>query len=254
MKRGLFAVYKPPGKTSADVVREIKHVVSGGVSGRRGAWLKVGHGGTLDRDAEGVLAIGVGKDCKRLGIHLRGGLKKVYVARGQFGTATDTFDASGHVVESRPCSHVTRDALVTCLRCQFTGEVLQRPPVYSALKIGGQHLSDLARAGQPVPRPPPRPVTIQSVMLDHFELPHFTITVTCLPGVYVRSIIHDLGIAMATCAHMTALQRTRDGPFELKHCLLREDWTIEKIKMAAKEALLQNLLNKDGHFPSHDRK
>ena len=247
--RGLFAVYKPRGVTAADVVKEIKDVlsgdvVSGGVSGRRGSRLKVGHGGTLDQDAEGVLAIGVGQGCKRLGLYLRGG-KKTYVAQGQFGTATDTFDASGNVVERQSCEHVSRAALETCLRDHFTGEIMQCPPTYSALKIGGQRLSDLARAGLPVPRPPARPVTILSATVDHFELPSFTISVTCLSGTYIRSLIHDLGVAMATCAHMTALQRRRDGPFGLEHCLAREDWTVEKMQLAAKEA--------EAAVLSHDR-
>lgn len=246
-------MYKPRGVTAAAVVQEIKDVLSGdvdsgSVSGRRGSRLKVGHGGTLDRDAEGVLVIGVGQDCKRLRLYLRGG-KKSYVAHGQFGTATDTFDASGSVVESRSCAHVTRVAVERCLGGHFTGEIMQRPPTYSALKWGGKRLSDLARRGLPVPQPPARPVTVLSAALEHFALPAFTISVTCMSGTYMRSLIHDLGVAMDTCAHMTALQRTWDGPFGLEHCLPREDWTVERMQQAAREAetMCKSL-------PSHDRK
>lgn len=239
LTRGLFAVYKPRGVTAAAVVQEVKDVlsgdvVSGGVPRRGRSRLKVGHGGTLDKEAEGVLVLGVGQDCKRLGLYLRGG-EKTYVAQGQFGTATDTFDASGNAVDSRSFAHVTRAAVETCLKDHFTGEVMQSPPTYSALKIGGQRLSDLARLGLPVTRPLPRPVTILSATLEHFAPPNFTLSVTCKSGTYIRSLIHDLGVAMATCAHMTALQRTRDGPFGLEHCLPGEDWTVEKIKLAAEE-------------------
>lgn len=232
-------MYKPRGVTAAAVVQEVKgvlssDVVSGGVSQRVKSRLKVGHGGTLDREAEGVLVIGVGQDCKRLGRYLRGG-KKTYAAQGRFGTATDTYDASGNTVVSRSCAHVTRSAVEACLMDHFTGEVMQSPPTYSALKIGGQRLSDLARVGLPVARPQPRPVTILSATLEHFALPNFTLSVTCKSGTYIRSLIHDLGVAMATCAHMTALQRTRDGPFGLEHCLPQKDWTVAKIKLAANE-------------------
>ena len=208
MIRGVFSVYKPRGLTSADVTNRIKKILIDGVAmGDRRKAPKVGHGGTLDRSAEGVLVIGIGEDCKRLVRFLVG--SKWYEVTGEFGKATDTYDSEGVVTSSKPFNHIVPHNLQAILR-SFEGQILQTPPRYSALKKNGRRLSDLARQGTLVDVEP-RPVVIHSIALQSLVLPHFTLRVHCSSGTYIRSLVHDIGMKAGSVAHVRELCRTRQG-------------------------------------------
>ncbi len=204
MRDGLVVVDKPGGWTSHDVVAKLR-----GVYGQR----RVGHAGTLDPDATGVLLVGLGR-VTRLLRYLQDS-SKTYRARVVFGVATDTLDASGAVLE-RTEMPFTRDQLEGALDA-FTGDIAQVPPMVSALKVGGRRLYELARAGVEVERDA-RPVHVGSIVLEDFEpgaYPEATMVVECSSGTYVRSLAADIGTALGGCAHLAELRRLRVGPFTL---------------------------------------
>ena len=215
MIRGVFSVYKPRGLTSADVTNRVKKILLEGVAkGNTRRTLKVGHGGTLDRSAEGVLVIGIGEDCKRLATFLTG--DKWYETTGEFGKATDTYDSEGMVTSCKPFNHITSQDLEVILR-SFEGQILQTPPRYSALKKNGRRLSDLTRQGMIVDIEP-RQVVIHSITLQSLLLPYFTLSVHCSSGTYIRSLVHEVGMKAGSVAHVEKLCRMRQGVFSLACC------------------------------------
>ncbi|KAF6714798.1 putative tRNA pseudouridine synthase 1 [Oryzias melastigma] len=176
---GMFAIYKKKGPTSADVLNALKEallkeagVESSNPRKRRKQWLKMGHGGTLDSAASGVLVVGVGNGTKMLSSMLTG--SKKYVAVGELGKATDTLDATGSVVLEKGFDHITRLELEEKLK-SFTGDIMQVPPLFSALKKDGQRLSVLLKQGHKVEAKPARPVTVYSLTLQEFTPPLFTL-------------------------------------------------------------------------------
>ncbi|XP_071476966.1 pseudouridylate synthase TRUB1-like [Diadema antillarum] len=193
----------------------------------------MGHGGTLDMHATGVLVVGIGKGTKQLASYLQGG--KTYVAHGCLGNATDTMDASGEVTESSEFGHISESDFKGALN-NFVGNIMQAPPLYSALKVQGERMSDLVKRGVKVAPKPERPVQVYSLRCLTFNPPDFTIEVSCGGGFYVRKLIHDLGKRLGSCAHMTALCRTKQGYFTLdKHALLEDRWTLQDILRAVEE-------------------
>ncbi|KAF4791215.1 putative tRNA pseudouridine synthase 1 [Turdus rufiventris] len=245
---GLFAVRKPKGPTSAAVLNLLKErlLAEAGVqtNGKnRNQVLKIGHGGTLDSAATGVLVVGIGKGTKMLGTMLAG--SKVlhptkgeevnliqwqkYTAIGMLGKATDTLDATGKVTEEKPYDQVTKGDLENVLQ-KFTGDIMQVPPLYSALKKDGERLSTLMKRGEAVEAKPARPVRVYSLSLQQFQPPLFTLDVECGGGFYVRSLVNDIGKELSTCATVQELTRTKQGPFTLEEHALQEDkWTIDEI-------------------------
>ena len=221
---------KPAGVTSADVTNRLKAVIVEGARkkcpGVTIKQIKVGHGGTLDKAASGVLVVGVGEDCKKLSTFLKS--EKLYECVGKLGEATDTRDVEGKVVEKASWEHVKEADIVKALKEHFCGEISQIPPVYSALKRGRKRASDLAREGV-VFIPAPRKVTIYSIKLMKFQPPFFKISVHCSSGTYIRSIVHDLGQHLDTAAHVTELCRTRQASFSLDSALSEHDWTFQNI-------------------------
>ena len=201
MTSGFLAVDKPPGITSHDVVAEVRRA-----TGVR----KVGHTGTLDPMATGVVVVAIG-GVTRL-IRFLQDLDKEYVATACFGVVTDTLDADGDVIEQQAMT-VTREALES-LRPRFSGEIEQVPPMVSALKKDGRRLYDLAREGVEVERSA-RIVAIHELEfleLDPGEHPLVTFRVVCGKGTYVRSLADDLARALGGVgAHLQALRRTRNG-------------------------------------------
>uniref|UniRef100_A0A3Q1FHM5 tRNA pseudouridine(55) synthase n=1 Tax=Acanthochromis polyacanthus TaxID=80966 RepID=A0A3Q1FHM5_9TELE len=176
---GLFAVYKKQGPTSADVLNALKEALlkEAGVQNpnprkRRKQSLKMGHGGTLDSAASGVLVVGVGNGTKMLSTMLTG--SKKYVAVGELGKATDTLDATGSVTLEKGFEHITRPDVEAKLKA-FTGDIMQVPPLYSALKKDGQRLSVLLKKGHKVEAKPARPVTVYNLTLLEFKPPLFTL-------------------------------------------------------------------------------
>ncbi|XP_033633642.1 probable tRNA pseudouridine synthase 1 isoform X1 [Asterias rubens] len=238
---GLFAVYKPTGITSAFLVNRLKQILfseqkrqdqdhshhkTKGIS-QPSKQLRIGHGGTLDMNASGVLVVGVGRGTKMLTNMLKG--RKRYHAVGCLGSATDTQDALGKVTLQLPLGHVTQDMVEASLE-GFVGNIMQVPPLYSALKMGGVRMSDLARSGEINQPKPARPVTVHNLKCLQFSPPYFTLDVYCGGGFYVRQLIHDLGKVLGTCAHLVELERTQQGPFTLQHVLqTEEEWTFQNI-------------------------
>lgn len=232
MKRGIFAVVKPVGITSAAVINRIKTVLldEAGKSGpRTNIQLKVGHGGTLDRAASGVLVVAIGNDCKQLCKFLTS--DKSYECVGKLGEATDTWDMDidSTVVQKAPWKHIQQAHISDVLQNHFLGEIYQIPPKYSALKLNGRRASDLAREGIDFTLQPRR-ITVHSIQLIKFQPPYFTLTVHCTSGTYIRSIVHELGQHLGSTACVNKLCRTRQGVFTLNHALHLQDWTYEKIK------------------------
>jgi tRNA pseudouridine55 synthase len=248
---GLIAVHKPKDMTSNDVVMKVRNVLQRGardiLQGRSSSSnssssdstkkvkIKVGHGGTLDPLAEGVLVLGIGSGTKIMGDYLAG--SKGYRAVARLGFETDTCDSTGTPSIVKDCSHVTIEALEQRLP-SFTGDILQVPPMYSALKQNGKRLYTLARQGIEVERAA-RPVTcyrLQLVKDDRSDgtgsgsgsgLTEVTMDVQCSGGFYIRSLIQDLGRAVDGAAHMTGLVRTQQGPFELSDCIPVEVWSTD---------------------------
>jgi tRNA pseudouridine55 synthase len=161
--------------------------------------------------ATGVLVICLGS-ATRLSEYVMDSPKR-YRARVHLGITTDTYDADGTITQTRDCAHLQRADVETALR-QFTGDIQQIPPMYSAIKQGGRKLYDLARAGEMVEREA-RSVRIDSLTLSHWQTPEFTLEVSCSAGTYIRSLAHDLGELLGVGAHLTALTRLASGVFQL---------------------------------------
>ncbi|XP_037836984.1 probable tRNA pseudouridine synthase 1 isoform X4 [Kryptolebias marmoratus] len=154
---------------------------------------------------------------------------KKYVAVGELGKATDTLDATGTVILEKGFEHITKPDMEDKLK-YFTGDIMQVPPLYSALKKDGQRLSVLLKQGHKVEAKPARPVTVYSLTLQEFKSPLFTLDIECGGGFYVRSLVDDLGKALSSCAHVKELIRTKQGPFTLQdHALQEEQWNLENI-------------------------
>ncbi len=209
---GIINLYKPPGITSHTAVAKVRRILQ---------MKKVGHTGTLDPDAQGVLPICLGKGTKVSGMLTD--TDKAYRAVIRFGVTTDTQDMSGTVLTQCTPS-VSQEALLGILP-QFTGEIKQIPPMYSAVKIGGQKLYELARQGTEVERQP-RTITIFDLQLVDFSGDHATLDVSCSKGTYIRTLCHDIGQALGCGAAMEHLTRTRSGMFRLEDSVTLE--TLEQ--------------------------
>jgi tRNA pseudouridine55 synthase len=198
---GLLLVDKPAGMTSHDVVDvERRHL------GTR----KIGHAGTLDPMATGLLVLGVGRATRLL--RYLGDLPKAYEGAGLLGQETDTLDAEGTVVRTALVS-VSREGLDRAC-ASLLGRTLQSPPAYSAVKVGGRKLYEAARAGEAL-EAPARPIRVDRFEVTGFATPAFDFVVTCSGGTYVRVLVADVGAALGCGAHLTRLRRTAIGPFEV---------------------------------------
>jgi tRNA pseudouridine55 synthase len=202
---GLVNVNKPSGPTSHDVV----NVVRRGTRERR-----VGHAGTLDPLAKGVLVLALGK-ATRLLEYLSVSDKR-YRATVRLGVMTDTYDIQGQVMGEFPLADdLTPEVINSLLQRKFVGDILQQPPVYSALKVGGKAAYARARAGEQVALEP-RPITIHAIELLELNPPDLTLDVHCGPGTYIRSLAHDLGQALGCGATLAGLTRLSSGGFRLE--------------------------------------
>lgn len=203
---GVLVVDKPKGITSFDVVREVRRAL--GVK-------KVGHTGTLDPMATGVLPVCIGDGTKIAQFITEA--TKAYDATVKLGATTDTLDAEGKTLETRPVPHLTRELLEAALE-RFRGPIQQVPPMYSAIKVGGKRLYELARAGEEVERQP-RAVTVFELVLRDFSADEVKLSVRCSKGFFVRTLAADLGEALGCGAHLCALRRTQSGPFVLAQAI-----------------------------------
>ena len=212
---GLLNINKPIGITSMDVVREIKK--STGIK-------KVGHGGTLDPMASGVIPIAIGTSTRLLEYILNG--DKSYIATIELGRRTDTYDSERKTVEKSDPQGISIDDIVKVLS-KFNGEMTQIPPMHSALKVQGKRLYELARSGTVIERPP-RNVTIYEVSLEEFNTPNIVVGVRCSKGFYVRTFADDIGHLLGCGAFLSSLKRVSSGPFKIEDAMTL-DQTISMI-------------------------
>jgi tRNA pseudouridine55 synthase len=199
---GVVVVDKPKGITSFDVVAEVR---------RRMGTARVGHTGTLDPMATGVLPVCLGEATKL--VPFITDCDKAYEAEVLFGVGMSTGDAEGEVVATADASTLD-PAAVEAAAAKMIGTIQQRPPMYSAIKIDGQRLYDLARKGVEVERAT-RPIVVHALSMSRIEGPRYTLRIRCGKGTYVRVIAEDLGAALGLPAHLTALRRTAVGAFDL---------------------------------------
>jgi len=217
---GVLVIDKPPGMTSHDVVGKVRHALGGGR--RRRERPKVGHAGTLDPDATGVLVVCLGT-ATRLVPWLQAS-RKTYEARMRLGVTTATLDASGAVVDQRDPSAVDETRLCEALKA-FVGEIMQIPPMVSAVRVGGERLHAKARRGEVVERQP-RPVTIYDIVLEDFTpgpQAAASFFVTCSTGTYVRTLAADVGERLGCGAHLSALRRLGSGRFSVADAVALDD-------------------------------
>lgn len=200
---GIISIYKERGITSFDAVAEVRRIF-----GTR----KAGHGGTLDPMAEGVLPVFMG-DATKAADYCPDNTKQ-YLAGFQFGITTDTQDITGKILATSD-QYVSRNKMPMIERI-FTGELMQVPPMYSAVKIDGQKLYDLARRGETVERKP-RPITVHELKIQRYEDNRGEMLVTCSKGTYIRTLINDIGDYLGVGGVMTSLVRTKSGMFTLEN-------------------------------------
>jgi tRNA pseudouridine55 synthase len=218
---GVININKPSGMTSHDVVLHVRRILRE---------KRIGHTGTLDPLATGVLVLCIGK-ATRIAQYLEAG-EKEYTAVMRLGITTDTLDADGRVLETRTCPAPARELILRLMQ-QFIGTIMQRPPAFSAVKISGVPSYKLARQGKTEPNKP-RAVKIHAIELTAYEHPFVSVTVRCSKGVYIRSLCADLGDALGTGAHLTKLQRTRSGLFNVADAVTLEE--LSSMVEAGREA------------------
>lgn len=226
MTTGFVLVDKPAGWTSHDVVAKARRLLQ---------QKKVGHAGTLDPMATGLLVLAAGRATRLL--RFVQGAEKVYVGQMLMGVATDTLDADGAVLEREPLPVSAEE--IEAAAARFVGPIMQVPPMVSALKVGGRRLYDLAREGVEVERDA-RPVTIHDLaILDVApgDYPEVVFRVRCSTGTYVRTLADDIARALGGRAHLTALRRLAIGPLHVE-----EAYTIERLEEAAGDGSLESLV------------
>lgn len=210
-------VDKPQGWTSFDVVNKIRHKIKHRLKVKK---VKVGHAGTLDPMATGLLIICTGKFTKKLD-HYQG-LPKEYTGVLRLGATTPSYDTETEIDQVFPTDHITPDK-IEAARQQFLGDIEQLPPMFSAIKVDGQPLYKKARKGEKV-AVQPRSVHISNFELTRIELPEIEFRVNCSKGTYIRSLAHDFGQALQSGAYLTALRRTRIGSFSVDAA-----WDLEEL-------------------------
>lgn len=210
-------VDKPIGWTSFDVVNKIRYKIKHRLQIKK---IKVGHAGTLDPMATGLLIICTGKFTKKL--HHFQGFPKEYTGTLRLGASTPSYDSETEVEHLFPTDHITPE-IIEEARKQFLGDIEQVPPMFSAIKVDGQPLYKKARKGLTV-KIEPRPVNISRFELTRVELPDADFIVNCSKGTYIRSLAHDFGKAVHSGAYLTALRRTKVGDFSIE-----DAWNLEDL-------------------------
>lgn len=215
---GVINIYKNTGMTSFDVVAMVRRVAK---------MKKVGHTGTLDPAASGVLPVCLGKATKIIDYIMEN--KKVYRVNLKLGMVTDTYDLEGEVLREKDASHITKDEILNCIN-SFVGTIDQVPPMYSALKQNGVRLYELARQGIEVHREA-RKVTIyfiENIKIESND--NIQMDVCCSKGTYIRSLCYDIGEKLNVGATMTALERIQNGPFTKEEAINIEELTEELLE------------------------
>ena len=229
MINGIINVYKEKGYTSHDVVAKLRGILR---------QKKIGHTGTLDPEAEGVLPVCLGKATKVCGLLTE--KDKVYEAVLLLGRTTDTQDITGTILEEKDAACSVEQ--VQAVLKMFEGAQTQIPPMYSALKVNGKKLCDLARAGIEVERKP-REITVFSIQIKEIALPRVRMEIHCSKGTYIRTLCHDMGQALGCGGCMESLIRTKATGFELKDAVKLEE--IEARVRAVRERAPQKELDRE---------
>ena len=229
MLNGVINIYKIKGFTSHDVVAKLRGIMK---------QKKIGHTGTLDPDATGVLPVCLGSATKLC--DMLTDKEKEYIAKVQLGVTTDTQDMTGTVLSNKEVN-LSEEEVIKAIE-SFAGPYEQVPPMYSALKVNGKKLYELAREGKEVERKA-RPVVIHYIEIMDIALPEITIRVGCSKGTYIRTLCHDLGQKLGCGAAMAALERTKSGQFSLDTAMTLAELE-EKIKEAGehREEMLQSIV------------
>mgnify|MGYP002651418587 FL=1 len=235
---GVLLIDKPQGMTSQQVVSKVKYLLKSDVHDSK----KAGHTGTLDPMATGLLPICLGEATKFS--HYQLDAVKSYQAIIKLGEQTDTGDAEGEIIATIPVPNVTQ-AMLQSVTEQFLGEIMQVPPMYSALKKDGKKLYELAREGIEVERAA-RPLTIYELSLTPLSDQQLQLTVTCSKGTYVRVLAEDIAKALGTLGHLTALRRIRTGDFEIANAITLADFAALDVaarfdKLLAVDACVHSL-------------
>lgn len=237
MINGIINVYKEEGYTSHDVVAKLR-----GILKQR----KIGHTGTLDPDARGVLPICLGKGTKVSELLLE--KEKTYEVILRLGERRDTQDVSGILLERKDTGHLNPERVKEVI-LSFQGEQYQTPPMYSAIKVGGKKLYELARKGIEVERKPRR-VWFYKIEILEMKLPCIKLRVKCSKGTYIRTLCHDIGAVLEVGGCMESLLRSEVGSF-----LLQDSYTLEEIQKKVEANQLQDILIAiDGMFPSLEKR
>jgi tRNA pseudouridine55 synthase len=210
MRDGILLVNKPDGMTSHDVVNRVR---------RKFKIKKVGHAGTLDPLATGVMVMLIGKSTKLSNKFM--GLNKAYRSTMILGKSTDSADTQGKTIEEKPFDSVTLDKLEEVI-VSFRGEIDQVPPMFSAVKKNGKKLYELARQGMVVERDPRR-VTIMILKIEDFNPPYVRFYVECSKGTYIRQLAHDIGQKLGCGACISQIERTKIGDFSIEESVKLED-------------------------------
>ena len=201
---------KPIGWTSFNMVQKVRHLTK---------VAKVGHAGTLDPLATGLLIICTGKFTKRINTYM--GMTKEYTGSMVIGATTPTYDLESEPENFKTIDHIIEEQIKDATR-QFIGEILQMPPQHSAIKKDGKRLYESARQGIEV-KVDPRPITIESFEITHIQLPQIDFKVVCSTGTYIRSLVKDFGDALGVGAYMSALRRTKIGAFNVDDAMQWEN-------------------------------
>lgn len=223
MDSGIINVYKEAGYTSFDVVARLRGILK---------VKKIGHTGTLDPDATGVLPVCVGKATKVC--DMLTDKDKVYECVMKLGVETDTYDMSGRILERKSVT-ATEDEILNAIN-SFVGDIMQVPPMYSALKVNGKKLYELAREGKEVERKA-RPVSIFSIDILEINVPEVSIRIHCSKGTYIRSLCHDVGAKLGCGCAMKSLVRTRVSMFDISDAR-----TLDEIERIAKNGNIKGIL------------
>jgi len=209
---------KPLDWTSFDLVNKVRNLLCRKLNLKK---LKVGHAGTLDPKAKGLVIICTGKLTKQ--IDLIQAETKEYIATLKLGATTPSFDLESEEDQIFPTEHISLD-LINAQLNQFLGEIDQIPPIYSAIKVNGKRAFDYARKGKELELAP-RKIVINSILVEKFDLPELVLKITCGKGTYIRSLARDIGVSLNSGAYLTGLVRTRNGEYCLDDAL-----TIEKFE------------------------
>jgi tRNA pseudouridine55 synthase len=236
---GLLLVDKPSGMTSHDAVDVVRRSL-----GTR----KVGHAGTLDPMATGLLVLGVGRATRLL--RYLGDLPKTYAATGRLGEETDTLDADGEIVRTAPVDVSLAEVERAC--ASLVGESMQTPPAYSAVKVGGRRLYEAARKGE-VLEAPARPIRVDAFDVTAFDGRDVEVLITCSGGTYVRVLVGDVGRALGCGAHLVRLRRTAIGSFRVEDAHPPGAGTPEPVERAVEHLPGVRLDPEEARAASHGR-